>query len=156
MASPVRRQFSLNVKIVCAGIVPKSAGATLLPVLCTYTGQGIGFLRRLTPLRILKMNERGMRLIAGHCLAIRLFPYSGSGCLYRWALSGAFPKTRLAAPVIYDEVRICWMDDYVKISVPVKNFPFLYVSKFEYSVATDSEIVSFIENHVSAYERVRH
>ena len=57
---------------------------------------------------------------------------------------------------IYDEVRICWMDDYVKISVPVKNFPFLYVSKFEYSVATDSEIVSFIENHVSAYERVRH
>ena len=57
---------------------------------------------------------------------------------------------------IYDEVRICWMDDYVKISVPVKNFPFLFVSKFEYSVATDSEIVSFIENHVSAYERVRH
>lgn len=55
---------------------------------------------------------------------------------------------------LYDEVRFCLTNNIIKISVPVKDFPFLYVSKFN---QTDiDKVITFVEKHLDAYERVVH
>ena len=55
---------------------------------------------------------------------------------------------------VYDEVRFRLTNNIIKISVPVKDFPFLYVSKFN---QTDiDKVITFVEKHLDAYERVVH
>jgi hypothetical protein len=55
---------------------------------------------------------------------------------------------------LYDEVRFCLTNDIIKISVPVKDFPFLYVSKFNQTEIDN--VITFVEKHLDAYERVVH
>ena len=51
---------------------------------------------------------------------------------------------------IYDEVRVCLTNNNIKVSVPVADFPYLYVSKFNYD--DYDKVVAFVERHLDTYE----